>query len=355
MRTPLGLLALALSLSLTVPLAAATAAPDKPDKPALTWHESVVDADQSFRGLDAVDRRTAWVSGASLTDGGAAKIYLTTDAGRSWQDVSPPDTAGLNFRDVEAKDAKTATVLAIGEGEASRIYRTTDGGTTWTETFRNTEPKAFYNCLDFYPDGRHGLAVSDPVDGKFRIASTRNGGRSWKVLDDAGMPRSKGEFNFSASGDCLVIAGEDAWFGSGGAKSRVFHSTNRGRTWTASDSTIPAGEAAGVFGLVFRTPGHGVAVGGDFEAPDDGADATARTSDGEQWTSAGDLTHLGEDAAWRGQQLIVVGESGDVGGSSVSGNDGQTWKRFSKVRFHTLDCARGRCWAAGGDGRVGRL
>ena len=60
--------------------------------------------------------------------GGAAKVYRTTDAGRSWQDVSPPDTVGLNFRDVEATDARTATVLAIGEGEASRMYRTTDGG-----------------------------------------------------------------------------------------------------------------------------------------------------------------------------------------------------------------------------------
>ena len=229
-----GCLPSSLSLSLTVPLAPLRPRADKPDKPALTWHESVVDADQSFRGLDAVDRRTAWVSGASLTDGGDAKVYLTTDAGRSWQDVSPPDTAGLNFRDVEAKDAKTASVLAIGEGEASRIYRTTDGGTTWTETFRNTEPKAFYNCLDFYPDGRHGLAVSDPVDGKFRISEHQE---RRPFLEGAGRcrhARSKGEANFSASGDCLVIAGEDAWFGSGGAKSRVFHSTDRGRTWTAT-------------------------------------------------------------------------------------------------------------------------
>ena len=75
---------------------------------------------------------------------------------------------------MEAVDAHTASVLAIGEGEASRIYRTTDGGRSWTETFRNDEPSAFYNCMDFYPDGRRGLAVSDPVDGKFRIAATQD-------------------------------------------------------------------------------------------------------------------------------------------------------------------------------------
>jgi photosystem II stability/assembly factor-like uncharacterized protein len=351
MRTRLGILALALSTSVLVPLSALPATGGTPD---LGWDVQVVDAGQSFRGLDAVDRRTAWVAGAS-TSGGDAKVYRTTDGGRSWQDVSPPGSAGLNFRDVEARDARTATVLAIGEGEASRIYRTTDGGATWTETFRNAEPAAFYNCLDFYPDGRHGLAVSDPVDGRFRIIRTDDGGRSWEVLPAAGMPDSTGEYNFSASGDCLVTAGRDAWFGSGGAASRVFRSSDRGLTWTATDSTIPAGEAAGVFGLAFRGPHHGVAVGGDFAEPADGVDAVATTRDGRTWRGAGDLEHLGEDAAWSGRRLVVVGESGAVGGSSVSYDGGRTWERFSGTGFHTLDCAGAACWAAGGGGRVAVL
>jgi photosystem II stability/assembly factor-like uncharacterized protein len=369
MRSRLGLVALPLLLSLPLLAAPAVASPAaqtaaptaaasnaRGEEPRLAWRQEVVDADQSFRGLDAVDRRTAWITGASLTDGGDAKVYRTTDAGRSWQDVSPPRTAGLSFRDVEATGSGTASVLAIGEGKASRIYRTTNGGRTWTETFRNTEPAAFYNCMDFYPGGRRGLAVSDPVDGHFRIAATRDAGRSWTVLPDTGMPDSTGEFNFSASGDCLVISGREAWFGSGGAAARVFRSRNHGRTWSASDSTIPAGEAAGVFGLAFRDPDHGIAVGGDFEAPEDGVDATARTRDGRSWTGAGDLAHLGEDAAWSRGRLLVVGESGEVGGSSVSTDGGRTWERFSRARFHTLDCTDdGSCWAAGGDGRTGRL
>lgn len=329
--------------------------PKPPTTPSLSWDVKTVDADQSFRGLDAVDRRTAWVTGASVS-GGAAKVYRSTDGGRRWQDVSPPETVGLNFRDVEAQDARTATVLAIGEGEASRIYRTTNGGRTWTETFRNTEPTAFYNCMDFYPGGKHGLAVSDPVDGKFRIISTRDGGRSWSVLPTAGMPDSTGEANFSASGDCLTISGRDAWFGSGGAKSRIFHSRDGGLRWTATDSTIPAGEAAGVFGLAFKNPREGVAVGGDFAAPADGVDASATTRDGKWWRSGGDLAHLGEDAAYARRSLVVVGESGDVGGSSGSTDGGRSWRQFSTVGFHTLDCTNdGACWAAGGKGRVATL
>src|SRR5262245_63136371 len=56
------------------------------------------------------------------------------------------------------------------------------------------------------------LAMSDPVDGKFRILATYDGGHSWEVLPDDGMPDAvAGEFGFAASGTCLVIQGNNAW------------------------------------------------------------------------------------------------------------------------------------------------
>jgi hypothetical protein len=66
---------------------------------------------QQFRGLDAVDRDTAWVGGS---DG---QVLRTTDGGDSWQVVSPEGTTGLLFRDVEAHSALRASVMAIGEGD----------------------------------------------------------------------------------------------------------------------------------------------------------------------------------------------------------------------------------------------
>lgn len=326
----------------------------------LTFTESVLDVDQGFRGLDAVDRRTAWVTGGA-GEGVPGRVFRTTDGGRSWQDVSPPGTTGLLFRDVEARSKKEAVILAIGPSDASRIYRTTDGGASWATAFVNNDPAAFYDCMAFYPGGRRGLAMSDPVDGKFRILATRDAGRSWTVLPNDGMPAAvETEAGFAASGDCLVTAGRTAYFGSGGAVSRIFRSDDHGLTWTATDSAIPPGEAAGVFALAFRTPTEGVAVGGDFAAPADGVDAVATTRDGWAWTSAGDLTHLGEDAAYlpgRDRRVLVVtGESGDVMGTSVSRDGGRTWTRVSDTGWHTLDCTQdGSCWAAGGKGRVARL
>ncbi|GAB6984825.1 WD40/YVTN/BNR-like repeat-containing protein [Nocardioides pyridinolyticus] len=325
----------------------------------LSWHETVVDADQSFRGLDAVGRRKAWVAGGSATEGRPGKVFRTTDGGRTWEDVSPEGTEGLLFRDIEANSARRAVVLAVGPGDASRIYKTTDGGATWDAVFVNDDPAAFYDCMAFYPGGRRGLVVSDPVDGRFRILATEDFGRSWTVLPVGAMPDAPTEYGFAASGDCLVTTGRSAYFGSGGGAARIFRSDDFGRTWTAADSTIPPGDAAGVFALAFRTPERGVAVGGDFADPADGADAVATTHQGNTWRNAGDLTHLGEDVAYlpgRRHRLVVTGESGEVMGTSVSLDGGRSWKQISETGYHALECTEdGSCWAAGGDGRVGRV
>jgi photosystem II stability/assembly factor-like uncharacterized protein len=354
----LGTLVLSTVLLITPILGGAAYAGSPGHDPAPSWRETVVDAGQGFRGLDAVDRRTAWVTGGSVPAGGPGKVFRTTDGGGTWADVTPPDTDGLLFRDVEARSATEAVILAIGSGDASRIYRTTDGGASWDEAFVNDDPAAFYDCMAFYPGGRHGLALSDPVDGRFRILATHDFGRSWAVLPNDGMPDAPTEAAFAASGDCLVTSGRSAYFGSGGGASRIFRSDDFGLTWTATVSTIPAGEAAGVFALAFRTPVQGVAVGGDFGAPADGVDAVATTRGGHSWRNAGDLTHLAEDVAYRpgpGQRLIATGESGAVMGTSVSADGGRSWTRVSDVGYHALDCTQdGSCWAAGGNGRVAR-
>ena len=103
-------------------------------------------------------------------------VWRTTDGGASWDDVSPPGSEGLSFRDVEARGADTAVVLAIGPGEASRVYRTTDGGEPWSETFRNDDEAAFYNCMDFYPEddaGSRSASTTQPRTKVHALASPR--------------------------------------------------------------------------------------------------------------------------------------------------------------------------------------
>jgi photosystem II stability/assembly factor-like uncharacterized protein len=314
------------------------------------WKPVPTGSDQQYRGLDAVDKRVAWVGGS---DG---EVLRTTDGGRTWKDVSPPDTTGLLFRDVEAQDDRRASVLAIGEGDASRIYTTTDGGRRWKLAFVNDDPRAFYDCMDFYEGGRRGLALSDPVDGRFRIAATDDGGRSWQVLPNDGMPDAvAGEFAFAASGTCLVTSGRDAWFATGGGASRVFRSHDGGRTWKVTAAPIPAAEAGGVFSLAFRNEREGVMVGGDFTAPDNGVDASGLTRDGGRtWIGGGDLSGYRSGVDWvSGERatLIAVGPTG----SDVSFDGARSWKAFDTAAYDAVDCVRGTCWASGPAGAVAVL
>jgi photosystem II stability/assembly factor-like uncharacterized protein len=349
MRRALGLLSM--SLVLAAPMLGRTAAEASVHHPP-SWQETTVGSDQELRGLAPVDSHTAWVSG---DDGG---VWRTTDRGATWEDVSPPDAAGLLFRDVEATDARHAWLLAIGPGDGSRIYRTTDGGATWATTFVNDDPNAFYDCMAMWPGGRTGLAVSDPPDGKFRIIRTTDAGRTWSVVDSAGMPAAEaGEFGFAASGTCLVTAGgRDAFLASGGSASRIYRSHDLGSTWTVTDSPIPpVADAGGTFGLSFRNPRQGLAVGGDYTAPDNGVLASAYTRDGGRtWTSGGDLGGYRSAVDWISgarATAIAVGTSG----SDISYDGGRTWSSFGSG-FDSVQCLHGGvCWASGAHGRVGWL
>ncbi|MER5729099.1 oxidoreductase [Streptomyces sp. NPDC002138] len=320
----------------------------------LGWALKGTGTDARFRGLAAVSRSTAWLSGSQ------GKVLRTVDGGRTWGDVSPPGAAGLELRDIEAFDARRAVALSIGEGEDSRVWRTEDGGAHWTEAFRNPDPRAFYDCLTFF-DPAHGLAVSDPVDGKFRILSTADGGRSWRVLPNAGMPDAlPGEAGFAASGQCLVSAGaSDVWLATGGgASARVLHSADRGVTWSAADSTLPAGDPAkGVFGLAFRDRGHGLAVGGDYRTGEASPKAGAVSADaGRSWRPAGaPPPAYRSGVAWipyTGAAALAVGPTG----TDVTLDAGRTWRPLGTGSFDTVDCTPDlSCWAAGEKGRAARL
>ncbi|MFE2440454.1 WD40/YVTN/BNR-like repeat-containing protein, partial [Streptomyces sp. NPDC059409] len=299
-------------------------------------------------------RPRAWGAGSGGT------VLRTTDGGDTWRDVSPPGAGELEFRDIEAFDARRAVALSIGEGEASRVYRTDDGGATWTESFRNTDARAFYDCLTFF-DRRHGLAMSDPVNGRFRILSTSDGGRSWKVLPDAGMPAAQtGEAGFAAGGQCLVSAGpRDVWLATGGAAhARVLHSADRGLTWTAADAPIPAGDPArGVFALAFRDRAHGLAVGGDYRPEQASPRAAARTGDaGRTWHPADrPPPAYRSGVAWLPHSRTAALAVGPTG-TDLTTDGGRTWRTVDTGSYDTVDCTPDLgCWAAGEQGRVARL
>src|SRR5215471_12103396 len=115
--------------------------------PGYAWQDTNTGTTAHFRGVAAVSATTAWVSGYTPTDG---VVMRTTNRGATWQDVSPPGAAGLQFRDIDAFDANDAVAMSIGNNPTDfRMYVTSDGGHTWAQTFTNTDPGAFYDCMTF--------------------------------------------------------------------------------------------------------------------------------------------------------------------------------------------------------------
>ncbi|AMV23900.1 Ycf48-like protein [Gemmata sp. SH-PL17] len=313
------------------------------------WQQQVIKSDADFRGLYAVDSKVAWVSGTKGTFG------RTTDGGKTWTAGSVPDADKLDFRDVEAFGEDTAYLLSAGPGEASRIYKTTDGGKTWALQFKSAEPKAFFDAIAFWNE-KHGIAFGDPVDGRFHLLVTDDGGAKWTLLPEKSRPAAlPKEGAFAASGTCLVTRGEnDVWFCTGGAKvARVLHSSDRGKTWSASETPLLAGiESAGVFSIAFRDRDHGVIVGGDYRKPD-GTEATgAVTADGgKTWKPVEKPLPFRSGVAWAKDRWVTVGTSG----SDASADDGATWKSLDREKYNSVAfTASGDGWAAGPKGRIAK-
>ncbi len=318
------------------------------------WAPQSSGTSASLRGLSAVSRSVVWASGS----GGA---YLrTVDGGSTWRADTIPGATHLDFRDVQGISANTAYLLSAGEGPLSRIYKTNDGGRSWNLQFLNEHPRGFFDGMAFW-DADNGIAFSDPVDGRFLVITTSDGGMSWRpVAPESIPPALPGEAAFAASGTGIVVQGQNnVWFGTGGgAVARVFRSSDRGRTWTVASTPMPAGNSAGIFSLAFRDERNGVAVGGDYLKPGDARNNVLVTRDGGQtWGLPGGTPPAGYRSAVAylpgAPTLIAVGTTG----SDYSADGGVNWVRMDSVAYNSVSVApgSGAGWAVGPRGRIGRF
>ncbi len=144
----------------------------------------------SFRGLSVVDAQTVWVSGSRGT------FLRTTNGGTTWKLDSIAGAESLDLRDLQAFDASIAVAISAGPAEKgqAKVFRTTDGGATWTTVFTTDQKGVFFDAVSFW-DARHGIVLSDPVDGKLFLLVTDDGGadRLTPGLRRA-EPRSRGSF-----------------------------------------------------------------------------------------------------------------------------------------------------------------
>lgn len=319
------------------------------------WQPQSVGTDASFRSVSVAGADVAWIGGTKGT------FVHTADGGKTWQTGTVPDAQTCDFRDVQAVDAQTAFLMSAGPAEKgqARIYKTMDGGQHWTLLYQTQQEGVFFDGLDFWDD-QHGIVFSDPLTDaslgrRWFILTTDDGGKTWQPIPPASLPiMEPNEAAFAASGTSIVVQGKrNVWIASGGGVfGRIFRSKDRGRTWSVSNTPLPAGEATGLFGMRFFTEKIGVVVGGNYKQEQQPGQNGAITRDGGQtWQLLAPTDPPGLKEAivlLPGDRLLTVGPSG----TSISADQGQSWQRLDTDGFHSVACAKGTCYAVGAKGKV---
>lgn len=306
----------------------------------------------SIRALTALDDQTVWFAGSGGIFG------YTENGGRTWTiDSIRTDTIVPHFRAIAVTDS---AVHLLCVASPALLYRSTDKGKNWEIVYREEHPAAFYDAMKFWDD-QYGVAMGDPTDGCLSIIRTTDGGRNWtKVSCDNIPPVAEGEAAFAASNSNIALAGDQAWIVSGGARARVYHSSDKGKSWSVFDTPIvQGGQMTGIYSVDFYSEKQGIIFGGDWNNKALNSKNKAVTTDGgKNWELIAD----GKAPGYRSQVRYIPGTEGrgllacGIPGISYSSDGGENWEDISNEAFYTFDFGSNPSviWLAGNK-RIARL
>ncbi|HEY2583053.1 MAG TPA: YCF48-related protein [Mucilaginibacter sp.] len=298
----------------------------------------------SIRGLSVVDDNVAWISGSK------GYIAITTDGGKNWTWQQVKGFEKSDFRDIEAFSDKEAIIMS--SGTPAVILKTSDGGSNWEVKYRNTDTAYFFDAMDF-ADPKHGYVLGDPINGKFLLMETKNGGETWNMFKNRpdALP---GEAAFAASGTCLRVYKEEIAIATGGTNARLLSYQHSG-TWGYSNLPILHGtQSQGTFSFSFGK-NNGIVVGGDY-ANDKKTDSIAAT-----YKLGSQLSFYNLSAEPAGFQSCVEYISADIflstgtPGSNITTDGGKTWAKIDDTSYNVCRKAKhGKLMLlAGNGGKIG--
>jgi photosystem II stability/assembly factor-like uncharacterized protein len=173
------------------------------------------------------------------------------------------------------------------------------------------------------------------------------------------MPASlRAEGAFAASGTSIALCKNDIYFGTGGPAARVFHSADRGRSWTAIETPMASGNASsGIFSLACHNR-YVVAVGGDYKQPAEatkvavyskGAGASWRLAERQPGGYRSGVVFLSDD------DFAAIGPNG----TDISHDAGVHWTRTGTLNLNAAsfiaNFVANKGWAVGPHGTVVRF
>jgi len=265
------------------------------------------------------------------------------------------DSIAPEFRAVAST---SSDFFMLSVGNPGLLYKTGETG-KMELVYKEENDKVFYDAMTFWND-QEGIAMGDPTNECLSVIITRDGGLNWNKLSCDEFPKSEeGEAAFAASNSNIAVQGTNTWILSGGKKSRIFHSLDKGKTWEVYETPLLQGEATtGGYSLDFYDAENGFIIGGDYTRPDGNTGNKAITKDGgKTWQ----LVAEGKDPGYKSSvRYIPNGDSNElvaVGftGISYSKDAGETWKKLSDEGFFTIRFLNDSTAYAAGKGRVAKL
>ncbi|MBW8687718.1 beta propeller repeat protein [Chitinophaga rhizophila] len=293
---------------------------------------------KSIRGLSVVNHNLIWVAG---TEGKVG--HTSGQQGIEWEWTQVPGYDTCDWRSLVAFSDQRALVL--NAGEPAHIMLTEDGGKSWKEVYSNHTKGIFFDAMAF-KNAAEGIAIGDPIDGKFTIIRTKDSGKTWQADPPARLPEAKeGEAIFAASNTSLrILPDGQACFVTGGKHSRFFKGWDK---WKATNWDFIQGEAGqGAFSVAFADHLNGVAVGGDYTRDTLTTRNCLITKDGGRSWQASVTPPSGYRSCVQhisGKIYVATGTSG----TDISEDGGINWTRISKEGYHVAGVDRTLVWLAG--------
>jgi len=308
----------------------------------------------SIRGLSVVNNRVAWVSGSK------GYTAITRDGGKTWAWQQVKGFESADFRDIEAFSDKEAIVMS--SGTPALIVKTTDGGASWMVKYRNTDTAYFLDAMDF-SDHRHGYVLGDPINNKFVLLETKDGGENWHSYKNP-PNSSTGEAAFAASGTCLrVDADNDINIITGGTQSRwllLIADTISHSSWISIDLPLKHGKPSqGAFSIADE--GGDVIVGGDYQKDHTIDSVASYYFYTDQEHGKGKIAMANIPPAGFQSCVEFIGDdiflSTGTPGSNITTDGGKTWKKIDSTSYNVCRKAkRGNLvLLAGNGGKIGIL
>ena len=304
----------------------------------------------SIRGLSVVSDQVIWVSGSKGT------IGRSVDGGQTWKWSVVNGFEKNDFRDIEAFDANTAIIMSVDA--PAYILKTTNGGDSWKIVYENKTKGMFLDAMEFWNDIA-GIVIGDPVDGKFFVARTFDGGMSWQEIPLKNRPEAdSGEACFASSGTNIAVLDRDeAVFVSGGLRSRLFT-----RNPPVNLPLIQGTESTGANSIAVwnnRKMQGGrkmIVVGGDFtQAAATQKNCFYSNDRGKTWNAPVTPPHGYRScvAYFTMDKAVSCG----LNGIDITTDGGQNWTWISQEGFHVCRKAKNGnlIFFAGNNGKIGKI